>query len=368
MSSAMFEISSARTESELSAPVRQRVLGEWATGVELSDVVGISGLIRRGQAVPIIRTAVHCGDESLDYGELFARIERGRETDRGDVAVAVRLLAAVAAQDGEPLRVRGTDGRAVVLTPRAVTAAVADRRAVAVERRWDAADPALGSADVRLVVAPWDCSHVLIELLAALADGATLVVPTAAERGDPVALSEVIRSRSVTHVVAAPEILLGLRDTGGLSTVQRWDVVGTACPPGLSGHLRTLSPEAVASFGYDLPEYAGAVARGPLDGSGRARPIPGARVLVLDDYGQPVPPGVVGEIYAGGAALAEGEGAESSRFVADPFPVDGTATRLLRTGGRGRWTSEGWLVFEDEPDHAASRRSVGRLTPAPVLA
>lgn len=360
----------ARTSFALTPALRQRVLDEWATGVEPADVVGLTRLLRRAWAVPVVRPAVRCGDDCLDYGDLCTRVGRSAGTHSTPSAgpdEAVRLLALPAVHEGGLIRL-GAGGRSVTLTAGALAVAVADRRAVAAEQRWEWTDPALGAPDVRLVVAPWDSVGTLVELLAAIADGATLVVPTDTERADPVALTELIVARSVTHVVASPADLAGLRGSV-LPTVRRWDVIGTHCPAGLCDRLRALSPEAVTSFGYRLPVYAGAVARGPLDGSGRARPIPGARLLVLDDYRQPVAPGVVGEIYAGGAALMEdGDRPGASRFVADPFPVEGVSPRLYRTGARARWTADGWLIFEDDLGAADSRQLVGRLTSTTVLA
>ncbi|WP_246869081.1 amino acid adenylation domain-containing protein [Saccharopolyspora sp. ASAGF58] len=88
-----------------------------------------------------------------------------------------------------------------------------------------------------------------------------------------------------------------------------------------------------------------AVAR--RDGSLIGRGIPDLRVYLLDGLLQPVPPGVVGELYVAGEGLARGylgkRGLTAQRFVADPHGAPGT--RMYRSGDLGRWRADGGIEF-----------------------
>ncbi|MBF6167458.1 AMP-binding protein [Streptomyces gardneri] len=327
----------------LTADERRRVLDEWATGVELPEAPGIADLVRRARMIPGIRTAIRCDTVTLTYSDFFAWLDMPA-VERVSVNASVdRLVRLVAMLGDGAMAVAGGAPEIAVLPGSALEVAVEDRRTIAAERRYGKPDCVWGSADVRLLSAGWSDAQVTVELLAALADGATSVVATQPQWSDPNAVVELIATSAVTHVTADVATVERIAATGAeLPTVRRWDVTGVCPAPLLSGRLVTQSTESIATFGYTVPAYAGAVTRGSLDGTGHTRPIPGARVLVLDEFRQPVPPGVIGEVYVGGAALGAEGGNPSARnrFVDDPFLPEG---RLFRTGDRAGWTTDGSL-------------------------
>lgn len=82
-------------------------------------------------------------------------------------------------------------------------------------------------------------------------------------------------------------------------------------------------------------------------------PIDGMEAFVLDPFGQPVPPGAVGELYLSGAGLARGyinaPELTAERFVPHPFNSEQGA-RLYRTGDLARHRPSGELEYVGRVD------------------
>ena len=89
------------------------------------------------------------------------------------------------------------------------------------------------------------------------------------------------------------------------------------------------------------------------------RPITNTRIYLLDDHRQPVPIGVVGEIYIGGAGVGRGylnrPEFTAERFVPDPFNKTPHA-RLYKTGDLGRWRSDGAIEYLGRNDQQVKIR------------
>lgn len=87
--------------------------------------------------------------------------------------------------------------------------------------------------------------------------------------------------------------------------------------------------------------------------------IPDLEVYILDAYQQPVPIGVDGELYIGGAGLARGylnrPELTAERFISHPFSSDPKA-RLYRTGDLARYLPDGNLDYRGRIDYQVKIR------------
>lgn len=186
------------------------------------------------------------------------------------------------------------------------------------------------------------------ELCMALFSGAAFVVDTQErlEPGQP--LVETINAAAVTHVLLTPSVLAAL-PLGSLPSVSCLTVAGEPVSPEL---VSAWAPHRQMANAYGptettvMPTMCAQLA---TDGSPPSigHPIQNSRVYVLDERIQPVPVGVVGELYVAGAGLARGylgrPAMTASRFVACPFGAPGE--RMYRTGDLVRWNAGGDLEF-----------------------
>ncbi|HEU0302457.1 MAG TPA: amino acid adenylation domain-containing protein, partial [Longimicrobium sp.] len=202
------------------------------------------------------------------------------------------------------------------------------------------------STDRLLAVTTYAFDISVLELFLPLLCGARTVVLGQARSGDPAELAAAIREHAPTVLQATPATWRMLVEAGWEGAAGLRALCGGEALPGelaaqvgarVGGLWNVYGPTETTIWSAVQP-VAGV---DPGCGVPIGRPVANTRIYVLDRRGEPVPVGVLGEVYIGGAGVARGyldrPGLTAERFVPDPFGPEAGA-RLYRTGDVGRWT------------------------------
>lgn len=210
------------------------------------------------------------------------------------------------------------------------------------------------------------------EIFTTLCTGGTLELLDEWIRRDPQALTEFLKNKHVERLFMPPLMLQSLAEYSST----------TGSPPGalqdiiVAGEQLRITPQISALFGrlrgcllhnhYGPTEthVVTALTLPPNDYNWPlfppiGRPVSNTHLYVLDGELQPAPIGVTGDIYIGGAAVAQGyllrPQLTAQRFTADPYST-GRWTRIYKTGDRGRWRSDGHLEYLGRNDNQVKIR------------
>jgi amino acid adenylation domain-containing protein len=206
-------------------------------------------------------------------------------------------------------------------------------------------------------------------IFGSLLHGGTLIIATSDLVHDPSRLNLDVQRLRVESLLCVPSLYRYLLEYPGggeqKQHLSRVIVAGEVCPPDLVAKSALQQPQ-VELFN----EY------GPTEGTVWAtmhccshlvsrqsvpigRPIANTRVYILDARGEPVPFGVAGELYIGGASVTRGylrrSDLTAERFVPDPY-MGRAGARMYKTGDIGRWLADGNLEFVGRNDHQVKIR------------
>ena len=213
-------------------------------------------------------------------------------------------------------------------------------------------------------------------LLPFMGGGATVVVSDAV-RESPVRFWQQVKRDGVTFISCVPSFFESvLRDAPETASLDHLALGGEAFTGEFRNEIsRHLNVARITNLYGPTEATIDAVSHRVVgDEVGSVIPIghPMAnyRIYVLDGGLEPVPAGVVGELYIAGVGLARGylnrASLTAERFVADPN--GGTAgSRMYRTGDLARWRSDGVLEFLGRADAQVKLRGF-RIEPGEIEA
>ncbi|RKH54683.1 MupA/Atu3671 family FMN-dependent luciferase-like monooxygenase, partial [Corallococcus llansteffanensis] len=178
-------------------------------------------------------------------------------------------------------------------------------------------------------------------------------------------IPEHLRESGITHLQGTPSLartlLADSQAAEALTGLRRLMVGGEALPGALATALRQrLSDDAELLNMYGPTETTIWSSTHRVDADGGegvvsiGTPLLRTQLYVLDARMAPVPVGVPGELYIGGAGVVRGylfrPALTAERFLPDPFSQLPGA-RLYRTGDRARWLPNGTVEFLGRVDH-----------------
>ncbi|MFC5743619.1 non-ribosomal peptide synthetase [Dyella tabacisoli] len=202
----------------------------------------------------------------------------------------------------------------------------------------------------------------MLEILLPLSSGATLCVlgtPPAALIGAQ--LQRILQDKAIT-IAMLPASQLALLPNEPFPALRLLFTGGESFDPALADRWARGRhfineygiTETTVCATYD--DHIG----GDVDGwdASIGQPIANVRAYVLDAHLEPVPAGVVGELYVAGAGQARGylrrAGLTAEKFLADPYGPAGS--RMYSTGDRVRYRADGKLAFVGRTDHQVKLR------------
>jgi amino acid adenylation domain-containing protein len=222
---------------------------------------------------------------------------------------------------------------------------------------------ALGRQDRFVAVSTFAFDIALVELVAPVLAGGCAVIADAEQVQDAAQLRDLLAGSGATAMQATPAGWRMLIDADGIPAGVRLrmtageplprdlaDAMGAGKGDGEAGGVRLWNLYGPT----ETTIYSGGDAVGPSPAPIEIGSIiAGTQLYVLDARMRPVPPGVFGEVYIGGAGVAHGyhgaPGMTASRFIPDPFGGRPGA-RLYRTGDIGRWRRSGRIELAGRVD------------------
>ena len=214
--------------------------------------------------------------------------------------------------------------------------------------------PGLTEADSLLALTTLSFDIAGLELYLPIISGARVVILNREAGADPEILKETMERFDITVMQATPATwkLLLNSDWTGKSNLKLL-CGGESLPTELSRQLKERAEEVWNMYGPTETTIWSSCQKLELANSQSlvesiGRPISNTQIYILDRYMSPVPIGVCGEIYIGGAGVARGylnrEELTAQRFIKDPFSADPKA-RIYKSGDLGRYLPDGNIEY-----------------------
>lgn len=222
-----------------------------------------------------------------------------------------------------------------------------------------AESPGMHRKDIVFAVTSYSFDISVADFFTALITGATLYVAEQWLLSDPPALIGALQHVAPTFMQATPSFYQLLKD----NSWQGSDTLKVLCggdvfSDSLGAFLLDSCKEVWNMYGPTETTVYSCLKKiaHPEDVASIGKPINNTVVYILDDYRQPVPVGVIGNMYIAGAGLAKcyykNEALTRQKFVSDPF----SGGSMYETGDVAKWNHNGDIIFLGRNDHQVKIR------------
>ncbi|MFN6483357.1 MULTISPECIES: amino acid adenylation domain-containing protein [unclassified Nostoc] len=216
--------------------------------------------------------------------------------------------------------------------------------------------PGLTRQDILLSVTTLSFDIAVLEIFLPLIVGATTLIVSREVATDGEKLLKTLNNSGITVMQATPATWRLLLAAGWQGSKQLKILCGgEALPPTLAKELVNRAHSVWNMYGPTETTIWSTCYQIKADGIPLiGQPIANTEIYLLDAYQQPVPVGVPGELYIGGAGVALGylnrPELTTERFISNPFSQEPHA-RLYRTGDLVRYRTDGNLEYLQRIDN-----------------
>lgn len=197
----------------------------------------------------------------------------------------------------------------------------------------------------------------VIESAAALLNGKTVVIADQEEQESPRKLAALIKGYAVGFCSMTPSRLSAfMKEPAFCSALRNMESIlcgGEAFPANLLKELKNITAARIYNQ-YGPSETTVGVSVSELSHARTitaGKPMENCRMYVLDQWMNPLPEGIYGNLYVGGECVGMGYRGSSEltgeSFISNPFESGG---RLYRTGDEACWTEQGEILLAGRKD------------------